>query len=107
MDHAKPAIVRSPIGKHETDSAGPPVGVVRMDPAQSYAGVADLLQEYINNSDQAAWENIRARIDYTYENLDCALAPLETETGLSNEIKARTERGQKLLSSRISCIPQT
>jgi hypothetical protein len=68
-----------------------------MDPDKSYAGVGELLQQYINNSDQTAWEHIRAKIDYTYKNLDCALAPLETETGLSNEIKARTEKGQKLL----------
>ena len=88
--------VNSPIGKREIDSTGSPVGVARMDTSKSYVGIGELLQEYINHSSQEAWEKIRAKIDYTYENLDLALAPLETETGFSREIKSRIEKGQKL-----------
>ena len=97
MTYTKGMSVNSSIGKRETDSTGSAVGVVRMDASKSYAGVGELLQEYINNSDEGVWERIRAKIDYTYENLDLALAPLEAETGFSREIKARVAKGQKLL----------
>ena len=66
-----------------------------MDISKSYAGVGRLLQEYINNSDEVAWEKIKAKIDYTYENLDLALALLETETVFSREIKSRIERSSR------------
>ena len=70
------------------------------------------MQEYINHSKPEAWEKIRAKIDYTYKNLDLALAPLDQETAFSREIKSRIERGQKLLFKpnlvNLSCIdPQT
>lgn len=97
MKGHKTLCVNSPIGQCEPDHTGSPVGVVRMDPEKSYAGIGELLQYYINYSTQEAWEKIRAKIDYTFENLDLALSPLETETGFSNTIKARLEAGQKLL----------
>jgi len=93
----KDMLVNSSIGKRKIDSGGAPVGVAHVDVSKSYAGIGTLLQEYINNSSQGAWEKIKAKIDYTYENLDLALAPLETETGFSREIKSRVEKGQKLL----------
>ncbi|UCD57751.1 MAG: hypothetical protein JSV16_01180, partial [Candidatus Hydrogenedentota bacterium] len=68
-----------------------------MDVSKSYAGIDELLREYINHSTQGAWDEIRCKIDYTYEKLDFALTPLEAETGLSREIRLRTEKGQKLL----------
>ena len=97
MAYTKGMSVNSSIGKRETDSTGSAVGVVRMDASRSYAGIAELLQDYINNSDEGAWERIKAKIDYTCENLDLALSPLETETGFGREIKARVAKGQKLL----------
>ena len=97
MAHTMGMSVDSAIGKRNTDSTGSPVGVVRMDASSSYAGVGELLQDYINKSDEGAWERIRAKIDYTYENLDLALAPLDEETGFSGEIKLRLEKGQKIL----------
>jgi len=90
-------VVDSPLGRHEIDSTGSPVGVVRMDVNNSYAGVGRLLQEYINHSSQKAWEKITAKIDYIYANLDVALSSLDTETGFSREIKSRLKKGQKLL----------
>ncbi|MBW1709224.1 MAG: DUF362 domain-containing protein [Deltaproteobacteria bacterium] len=90
-------VIDSPMGKREVDSTGAPVGVVRMDVDQSYAGVGELLQEYINHSSQEAWDKIKAKIDYTYDKLDLALAPLEKVTNFTSEIKAKLEKGQKLL----------
>jgi hypothetical protein len=89
--------VNSPIGRRKIDSTGSAVGVVRMDANKSYAGIGELLQDYINRSDQGAWETIKAKIDYTYENLDLALAPLDAETGFGDKIKSSIEKGQKLL----------
>ena len=89
--------INTPIGKQKVDSTGSPVGVVRLDPDKSYTGTGELLQKYINYSDQGAWEKIKAKIDYTYENLDLVLSPLEKATNLSQEIKTRLGKGQKLL----------
>jgi hypothetical protein len=89
--------IETPLGKRLPDSAGSPVGVARLDPEKSYAGVGILLQQVINDSNQEAWEKIKAKIDYTYEGLDSALAPLNEETGFEKEIKDRLNLGQKLL----------
>ena len=90
-------LISSPLGQREADGEGSPIGVVRLDPERSYAGVGTLLQTYINQRDQQAWESIKAKIDYTYESLDLALAPLDAETGFAAQVKARVEGGQKLL----------
>lgn len=89
--------VNSPIGRRKLDAAGSPVGVVRMDATRSYTGISELLQEYINHSSGEAWQKIKAKIDYTYQSLDLALAPLDAETGFGREIAARATKGQKLL----------
>jgi len=87
----------SPIGPQEVDASGAPVGLVRMDVEKSYAGVGELLKDYINNSNQASWDDIKTRIDYTYNCLDQALGPLANQTGLQQEITSRLGKGQKLL----------
>lgn len=97
MNDFKEAMVDSPIGRQPLDSSGSPVGVVRMDVEKSYLNIGSLLQEYINESKEAAWEAIKKKIDYTYEGLNFALAPLEVETGFGQEIKLRLAKGQKLL----------
>ncbi len=97
MDDIKGLVVDSPIGKQEIDSAGSPVGVARMDVDESYAGVGELLQDYINHANQVSWDKIAAKIDYTYDHLDLALGALEKETALGQAIKPRLEKGQKLL----------
>lgn len=73
------------------------MGVVRMDPAQSYIGVRELLQKYLEGAGEEPWNEIKGRIDYTYENLDLALGPLNAETGFGETVKQRLGRGQKLL----------
>jgi len=96
MGSQEKTMIDSPIGKQEIDSSGSPVGVVRMDPDMSYTNTGELLQKYINEEDQAAWDTIKSKIDYTYANLDYALQALEQESGFSQEIHARLKKGQKL-----------
>ena len=97
MNKAKAMILDSPFGRTEIDHLGSPVGVVRMEASKSYSGMGELLQQYINDSKQEAWEAIKAKIDYTYQNLDSALSPLDAETSFGREIKSRVKKGQKLL----------
>ena len=66
-----------------------------MDPEKSYSGIGKLLQEYIDNTSQEAWQTIKEKIDYTFNSLDFALFPLEKETGLSREIEMRPGKGPK------------
>jgi hypothetical protein len=97
MSKIKEAIVDSPLGREAVDSTGSPIGVVRMDVNESYAGIGELLQNYINNADERAWDRIKSKIDFIHKNLDYALSPLEGETGFGDEIRKRLEKGQKLL----------
>lgn len=97
MTYTKGMSVNSSIGKRKADVTGSAVGVVRMDAAKSYVGTGELLQQYINQSDEEAWRKIKAKIDYTYENLDLALAALDAETGFGRGVAARVVKGQKLL----------
>ncbi len=97
MAYTKGMPLNSPIGRRKPDATGSAVGVVRMDATKSYAGTGELLQDYINQSNEGAWHKIKAKIDYTYENLDLALGPLDGETGFGREIRARVAKGQKLL----------
>ena len=80
--------INSPLGSKEVDSEGSPIGVTHMDVNRSYSGVGDLLQAVINENSQEAWEQIKHKIDYTYENLDLSLSPLDRETGFIQEIKS-------------------
>ncbi|MFO7963869.1 MAG: DUF362 domain-containing protein [Desulfobacterales bacterium] len=89
--------IQSEIGKHPVDAAGSPVGVVRMDPEKSYAGVGDLLRSYITQNDAEAWEKICKKIDYTFANLDLALSALAEATGFIGDVTSRVDCGQKLL----------
>src|SRR5512139_1198578 len=97
MNKSKPFILDSPIGKAEIDHLGSPIGVLQIDASKSYSGIGKLLQQYINDSKLEAWEAIKTKINYTYENLDSALSPLDAETSFSREIHSRVEKGQKLL----------
>ena len=108
MPKTKPLTVESPIGQRKADSTGSPVGVVRMDVDKSYAEVGELLQKFLNDSDQAAWDRIAGKIDYTFENLDLAMRPLAEATGLGNEIRSRLDKGSEGCSSSPTLsIPRT
>jgi hypothetical protein len=93
----KALIVRSSIGDVVIDSSGAAIGVVRMDAARSYADLPILLQQVINGGSEEAWRTIKAKTDYTYENLDHALKPLQQETGFEGLIEAELAKGKKLL----------
>ncbi|MHA1727547.1 MAG: DUF362 domain-containing protein [Promethearchaeota archaeon] len=97
MKKKKAIIFDSPLGKKEADSSGSPVGVVRIDANKSYTGIRELLQKFINNSDQESWNQITKKIDYTYNNIDYALSFLEEEASFNLQINERLEKGQKLL----------
>ena len=97
MGSTKGTPVDTAIGTRATDSTGAPLGVVHMDAGRSYAGLPELLRRYIDNADAEAWRSIKAKIDYTYENLDPALAALDEETGFGIDLQARIEGGRKLL----------
>ena len=90
-------LIEPTLGKAPIDSAGAPIGVVRMDPEQSYVQIPRLLQKYINESDPAAWQGIRERIDYTYGALDLALRSLDEATGFGEKVKAHVKEGKKAL----------
>ncbi|MHA2280538.1 MAG: DUF362 domain-containing protein [Promethearchaeota archaeon] len=97
MNDQKVSNFDSPLGRQEPDSSGSPVGVVKMDVSKSYAGVGELLQKFINNSDQESWDRIKAKIDYTYTNLDYTLNSLEQSTSFILQIKEKVGKGLKLL----------
>ena len=97
MKNQKTLNFNSPLGRQENDSSGSPIGVVRMDVSKSYNGVGELLQKYINDSDQESWNKIKSKIDYTYNNLDYALNFLEQSTSFIHQINEKVGRGQKLL----------
>jgi Domain of unknown function (DUF362) len=96
MSYSKNEQLRTPVGKQAADSAGSPIGAVRVDVERSYAGIGDLLKDFINDSNQGSWQKIRRKIDYIYECLDAALGMLEEESGFGRHVKERVGRGQKL-----------
>ncbi len=96
MPNKVSSMVESSLGKASIDSAGAPIGVVRMAP-ESFLQIPALLQRYINDADQAAWEQIKEKIEYTYAGLDYALRPLAEATGFGEKVKAQAKEGKKVL----------
>ena len=94
MSKTKGMTVNSPIGKRKSDDTGSAVGVVRVDVDKSYADTGELLQDYINQSNEEAWRKIKSKIDYTYECLDLALGPLDGETGFGDCLGNKVDRHQ-------------
>ena len=90
-------VVNSPSGKLQLDSHGSAIGAVRMNPELAYSDIPLLLKEVIDRESEAAWDEIRAKIDYIYSCLTCALSVLDDEVAFSRDIVARVKRGQKLL----------
>lgn len=95
--HSKIPVVDSPLGKKQVDSEGAPISGVRMDVFKAYDGIPKLLRSFINANDGAAWMEIVNKIDYIYSNLDYALALLDKETALGDEVQAQIRSGKKLL----------
>lgn len=97
MSNKKGMTVESPIGRLSIDTAGSPVAAAKMDPAQAYVDVPELLRRFIDESSTDAWEQIKERIDYIYANLDHALGRLNEETGFKEKVKQQVKEGKKLL----------
>jgi len=89
--------INTTIGKLNSDTSGSPVAVIRMDPQQSYLDVPELLQSFINETNDQAWEQIKEKIDYTYNNLVLLLEELNRETYLDSQVKDWLKEGKKLL----------
>ncbi len=95
MEHSE-IILDTAIGRRKPDTEGSIVGVVRLDPNASQAGMGELLQAYINGTDPEAWHKIQTRIDYMYINLGWAMDSVERVTGFSDEIRSGVKKGRKL-----------
>lgn len=89
--------VDSSVGRAKLDAAGSAVAAVKMDAAQTYIGVPDLLKSVIDESSTEAWQKIKGKIDYIYANLDQALGRLDKETGFGQKVKSQVKAGKKLL----------
>ncbi|WPC39768.1 DUF362 domain-containing protein [Clostridium sp. JS66] len=96
-EYSKLSIVNSPIGKKNVDCSGSAISGVRMDPSKAYDGIPYLLQKFINEKDNTAWNNITNKIDYIYYNLDYALSGLNKETSFGNKVKSELSLRKKLL----------
>ena len=92
----KGIVVDSTIGELSIDATGSPIGMVRMDPAQSYVDVPELLRSFIDESNMEAWEKLKGKIDYIYANLDHALGRLNEETSFGERVRAQIKEGKKL-----------
>ncbi|MHB1134980.1 MAG: DUF362 domain-containing protein [Chloroflexota bacterium] len=104
--------LRTPVGPRPADSDGSLLSVVRLAAELSYAGTNALLQTYINDGDEQAWEEIKTKIDYTYDNVAYAMERLNEATGFGQQVTARVARGQKVLFkpnlvSTMNIDPQT
>lgn len=97
MAPVKEDIIYAELGKGLIDREGAAVAVARMDVERSYKDVGLLLQRVIRDHDEGAWREIKAKIDYTYENPDAALSTLEEEAPFLSRIREGLDRGQKLL----------
>ena len=89
--------VESPIGEVSIDAAGSPIAVAKMDTEKAYTGIPELLKAYINDGDMQAWEEVKTKIDYLYDNLGRALGLLDEEAGLGSQIRPQIGDGKKLL----------
>jgi len=78
------------------EAGGSLIGAVRLIPESSYAGVPDLLEKYIKEGDETAWNEIKQKIDYTYRNLGHALQPVLLEGHLRAKIRTEIDARKKL-----------
>ncbi|NMM64339.1 DUF362 domain-containing protein [Clostridium sp. P21] len=96
-EYSKLSIVNSPIGTKNVDCNGSAISGVRIDPSKAYGEIPNLLQKFINEKDNTAWNNITSKIDYIYYNLDYALSGLNKETSFEDTVKSELSLGKKLL----------
>jgi len=78
------------------EAGGSLIGAVRLMPKSSYVGVPELLEKYIKEEDETAWNEIKKKINYTYCNLGYALQPVLLNGDLKDRIKTEINAGKKL-----------
>ncbi|MBW1861282.1 MAG: DUF362 domain-containing protein [Deltaproteobacteria bacterium] len=83
------------------------IGAVRLTPESSYVGVPDLLEKYIKEKDEAAWREIREKINYTYSGLSVALRPVVRKDNFKDKIVAEIKAGKKLFFKPNLVNPRT
>lgn len=96
MPVKKATTIESPIGRKSVDAEGATIAGVRMDVQKAYAGIPSLLRTYINDNNADAWKDIKAKIDFIYDNLGYALVTLDDETGFAREIQRQVKAGKKV-----------
>jgi hypothetical protein len=89
-------IVNSTTGRLPLDGTGSAVAAARLDPANTFAAVSQLMKEYIDNGSQKAWQDVKTIIDRVYAGVASTLDTLEAETAFSKEIKAQVSAGKRL-----------
>ena len=89
--------MKSEIGQISIDRTGAALGVARIAAEKSYQGTGALLKKVIEDEDKGIWDEIRTRVNYTYEYMDRALAALEKETQFLAPIRQQAAKGKKLL----------
>ena len=79
------------------DSKGSAIGAARMNPAEAYGSIPQLLKEYINEGSDNTWQLIRKRIDNLYITVCAALDSLEQEVHYVDNVKNEVGKNKKLL----------
>ncbi|MDP2919289.1 MAG: DUF362 domain-containing protein [Dehalococcoidia bacterium] len=105
MPAKKSTVVETSIGKLPVDTAGSTITGVRIDVQKAYAGISALLQTHINDPHANTWKEIKAKIDYIYENLDYALVTLDKEMGFATEVQQQVHSGKKVLFKPNLVVP--
>ena len=77
-------------------NGGSLIGAVRLNPANAYGDIPNLLEKHIKENDDTAWAQIKQRIDYICDNLGHALWPVLDEEDLGDTIKGEISSGKKL-----------
>ena len=91
------SMVQSPIGKKQLDSTSSAVGAARMNPENTFKRITDLLQDYINNNNERAWQEIKKITDDIYTTVTAAMDALEAEEPFSPVVLQDLKTDKKLL----------
>ncbi len=78
------------------DTEGSLIGAVRLDPVKAYGNVPGLLERTIKENDASAWEVLKQRINYVYDQLGHSVVPVLERRNLKPQIKAEIDVGRKL-----------
>jgi hypothetical protein len=84
------------IGKKPLDNTGSAIGAARMNPENTFKRITDLLQDYINNNNERAWQEIRKITDDVYTTVAAAMEALEAAAPFSPVVLQELKTGKKL-----------